>query len=671
MKTLQSLISLTVFTCVLSVGTADVSLPSIFSNNMVLQQQKPIRVWGWADAGEKVTVEFGGESQSTVADKHNKWAVTLSPCEASNRPAVLRVIGNNTIAFKNVLVGEVWVCSGQSNMVWKVRYCDNAKKEIAEADYPEIRLYSVSREVSVAEAENCRGQWVECSPTVVRNFSAAGYYFGREIHKNLKVPIGLISSNWGGTKIEAWMPMERLEKIASMAKRVVHTKKLTNPATFQSKVREYKRKAKEHKTNYSQTVQKAEDPELAAKYSSSEFNDSAWKTMHLPCTWTQGGLADYDGYVWFRKSIEIPDTWAGRDIVLKLGPVDEVDVTWFNGVKVGGKGSVIPRDTRFWKVARIYRVPGKYVKAGKNVIASRVADTYDRGGFWGLSASEMYCQLADQSKQEALKISLAGKWKYLPTERLPKAPANPSHPNLCSMLYNGMIHPLVPFGVRGVIWYQGESNAGRGYQYRELMPALIESWRQKWDDQSMVFIQTQLANFQPRAIDPVESAWAELRESQLLTALNDPKGGMAVTIDIGDADDIHPRNKQDVGKRLALIARKVAYKQDISYQGPVFKAFQIRGKEIRLKFSSVFEGLVARGGTLKGFAIAGEDKEFVWAKARIEGEEVIVSSDQIANPVAVRYGWSDNPECTLYNKAGLPATPFRTDNWKLSTLDKH
>ena len=457
-------------------AVADVKLPAVIGDHMVLQQGMKVPIWGWAEAGEKVTVKVGGRSATATTGNDGCWRVNLEPLKAGG-PLKMTVAGKNTLTVDDILVGEVWVGSGQSNMEMNVGSSANAAQEIAAAEYPKMRLFTAAKVTAFTPQSDVKGSWSLCTPQTVGGFSAVAYFFGRDLARNLSVPVGLIHTSWGGTVCEAWMSREAAEA----------------------------------------------DPEF--------------------------------------KPI--------ADRIVKPDANPEV---------------------------------------------------------------------------------------------------KPGDPNRPTVLYNAMIHPIIPFAMRGAIWYQGESNAGRSYQYRKLFPAMIADWRKDWGEGDFPFLFVQLANFMARKPDPGDSGWAELREAQSMT-LSVPKTGQAVIIDIGDEKDIHPKNKQDVGRRLALAAGAVAYGKKIEYSGPVYESKTVDGGKVRLKFTHVGTGLVAKGDKLTGFAVAGDDKKFVWADARIDGQTVLVWSDKVAAPAAVRYAWADNPECNLYNKEGLPASPFRTDDWPGVTIN--
>jgi len=631
-------------------------LPAIFGDHMVLQCNMPVPIWGWAKPNEEVAVILKGKKPLvTKANEQGRWMVKLPPQPAGGPHELIIRTREETIRFRDVLFGEVWVCSGQSNMEWPVAWAQNAKEEIATANFPQIRFFVVEKSIALEPQTDCKGRWVVCSPETIGGFSAVGYFFGREIHQRLKVPVGLIGTYWGGTPAEAWTELKALESDPDF--KPILERLPRDRETLRRLQEQYEQALAEwnRKIILRDPGNKGEEMGWAKP----EFDDSDWATMELPRIFERS--MNIDGAVWFRKVVNIPENWAGKDLVLSLGPIDDYDTTYFNGERIGSTGPETPNS---WTVPRRYKVPGKLVKPGANLIAVRVFDMLENGGFTGLP-DQMRLELAEGRGEP---ISLAGSWKFKvefarDASKLPPRPQPPINNWTPTGLFNAMVAPLIPYAIRGVIWYQGESNVARAYQYRKLFPALINSWRKAWGQGDFPFLFVQLANYLERRQEPTESAWAELREAQLLTLKTVPNTGMAVAIDIGEANDIHPRNKQDVGKRLALAALAIAYGQKIVYSGPIYRSMKIEGNKIRLFFDHVGSGLVAKGDKLVGFAIAGKDRKFVWANAKIEGNTVVVWNEQVPEPVAVRYAWADNPECNLYNKEGLPASPFRTDDW--------
>ena len=642
------------FTCAIPCLFSDVKMPAVFSDNMVLQRDSSVPVWGWASPGEKVTVDFAGQKKETVASQDGRWLIRLSPLPASFDPRELTVSGNNKLIFKNVLTGDVWLCSGQSNMEMPLSKAMNPNEEIAGSAFPSMRLFLLQKSFASSPKSDCIGVWNGCSPASASVFSGAAYFFGRQILKDMNVPVGLIGTYWGGTPAEAWTPDENLKDIPELAHMSGKAAQIMSQDVFEEMVKNLKG------TRHIDMGNKGEALGYAAV--TGDFSD--WKKVPMPDRIFELTGVDTNGAIWVRKEVEIPASLAGKDLELHLGPVDDYDVTYFNGVKIGSTGNEVEN---WWLSFRVYKIPGNLVKAGKNVIAVRDFDDYGGGGFSG-TAGDMYISLPGD---EGDKISIAGDWimKYeiqLDPKTLVKVPRPPAATP--SVLYNAMIAPIVPFAIKGAIWYQGEANAGRAYQYRTLFPAMINAWREKWGQGDFPFLFVQLANFKDRKDAPGQSDWAELREAQLRT-LALPNTGMAVIIDIGEANDIHPRNKQDVGYRLALAAQKIAYGKDLSFSGPIYESMSVEGDKIRIKFKYCDGGLMAKGDSLKGFSIAGEDRRFVWANAVIQDDNtVLVSAESVKDPLAVRYAWADNPDCNLYNRQGLPASPFRTDNWRGITV---
>ncbi|TFH01046.1 MAG: 9-O-acetylesterase [Calditrichales bacterium] len=627
---------------------------------MVLRQQFKNPVWGKAEPGGVVSVEINGQQKKAVADDAGDWQISLDPIPAGG-PLTLHVFGADTLVISDVMIGEVWLCSGQSNMEMPLAGWGkvlNFEEEIATADYPDLRLFQVEKTMSDLPATkiNCAG-WSRCTPQTIPEFSSTAYFFGRMLQQQLNIPVGLIHSSWGGTPAEAWTSGASLKEMPDFAQAVLDV------AGGGSSKAEQEKLYREKMTVWCQQMQ--EKIKAAGGYRNGwenpDLDDSKWDKMQLPTLWEKTGL-DVDGIVWFRKEVDLSTVWQGEDMTLSLGPINDHDVTWFNGEQIGSTGNVM--------VKRTYRIPEGLVRSGKNVIAVQVLDIGNNGGIYG--------------KPEELKLinsngetmSLAGDWKYMPDpikvtlDDMPSEPYVRYDAHRPTVLFNGMISPLLPFGISGAIWYQGESNAGRAYQYRTLFPTMITDWRKHWNQGDFPFLFVQLANFMERKSEPADDAWAELREAQLMT-LDLPNTGMAVAIDIGDEKDIHPKNKQEVGRRLALNALNSVYGKDVTASGPIYDKMQIEDNKIRISFNHTASGISTPGKKpLKGFAIAGADKKFVWAQAVIEGTEVVVWHPDVQQPVAVRYAWAANPECNLYNTSKLPASPFRTDDWDGITKGK-
>ncbi len=645
-KTMSMKIQLTLCLALASAASADVRLPGVFSDHMVLQRDKPLAVWGRADAGEKVTVGLAGHSANTTADASGSWSVKLAALPAGG-PHEMTVTANNTLTFRDVLVGEVWLCSGQSNMQWSLKDAADGAREVAEAVHPEIRLVTVNSAQSLTpQADAPTSGWAACTPESAASFSAVGYFFGRGLHRELGVPIGLINSSWGGTVCEAWTSAATLKTLPDFAPRVAFVEKIAASGAV----------VDWNKEIAGWWTRNDPAPAVGTGWTSADFDSSSWSSMTLPTQWEYAGLLNYDGIAWFRKEFTLPETWNGRNLMLHLGKIDDMDTTYINGVKVGSANDS--------NAIRNYPVPAALLKPGRNVVAVSVLDTALNGGITG-PAPDMRLELPGATGEAA--IPLAGEWRYrtvIPLSKLEPLPEPVgSSPNVCTVIHNRMIAPLTSYAIRGAIWYQGESNVSRAHQYRTLFPAMIQDWRRAWGD-DIAFGFVQLANFLTPSKDPGESCWAELREAQAM-ALKLPKTGMAVAIDIGTAGDIHPKNKQDVGHRLALWAWAKVYGRPVVYSGPVYRSMTVEGNTIRIAFDHIGSGLEAKGGEpLRQFAIAGEDQKFVWADARIDGETIVVSSPHVPHPAAVRYAWADNPEgCNLTNKENLPASPFRTDQW--------
>ena len=632
---------------------AKVVLPSVFTDNMVLQQKTDITFYGDATKNKQLTVKTGwnGKEYHTEADGQGKWSLKI-PTPAAGGPYEITFSDGKKLQLKNVMIGEVWFCSGQSNMEMPVAGWGkvmNYEQEIAEAAYPAIRLFQVKKNTSLAplkEVESTLGGWQECSSATVPEFSALAYFYARALWKELNVPIGVIDCTWGGTPAEAWTNHETLRQVMGFREEMDKLERLGFDPNRMEQA--YSEERAHWQSLFTEKDKGMENGKLC--WTAPSLSEEDWQTISLPGYWEGKGLKDFDGIIWFRRSLEIPAEWAGKPLTLRLGMIDDEDITYFNGVEIArGAGYMTPRT---------YTIPAKLVKAGKAVLAVRVSDFGGEGGIHG-KAEELYVEA------DGKRISLAGDWKYrigLSLKGFPPAPVSPiqssSYP---TVLFNAMVKPWTAFPIKGVIWYQGEANVGRSEQYGDLFPALITDWRRQWRS-NFPFYFVQLANFmESKKIQP-NSEWAALREAQT-KALKLDQVGMAVTIDIGLADDIHPKNKQEVGRRLALLALAGSYGKNVSSSAPVFQNYIIKGDKMELDFGQKQDGFKIKDTTLKGFTIAGPDRVFYSAEAMVQNGKIIVFSPEVSVPLAARYGWADNPDCNLYGENGLPVAPFRTDCW--------
>lgn len=632
---------------------AKVVLPSVFTDNMVLQQKTDITFYGDATKNKQLIVKTGwnGKEYHTEADGQGKWSLKI-PTPAAGGPYEITFSDGKKLQLKNVMIGEVWFCSGQSNMEMPVAGWGkvmNYEQEIAEAAYPAIRLFQVKKNTSLAplkEVESTLGGWQECSSATVPEFSALAYFYARALWKELNVPIGVIDCTWGGTPAEAWTNHETLRQVMGFREEMDKLERLGFDPNRMEQA--YSEERAHWQSLFTEKDKGMENGKLC--WTAPSLSEEDWQTISLPGYWEGKGLKDFDGIIWFRRSLEIPAEWAGKPLTLRLGMIDDEDITYFNGVEIArGAGYMTPRT---------YTIPAKLVKAGKAVLAVRVSDFGGEGGIHG-KAEELYVEA------DGKRISLAGDWKYrigLSLKGFPPAPVSPiqssSYP---TVLFNAMVKPWTAFPIKGVIWYQGEANVGRSEQYGDLFPALITDWRRQWRS-NFPFYFVQLANFmESKKIQP-NSEWAALREAQT-KALKLDQVGMAVTIDIGLADDIHPKNKQEVGRRLALLALAGSYGKNVSSSAPVFQNYIIKGDKMELDFGQKQDRFKIKDTTLKGFTIAGPDRVFYSAEAMVQNGKIIVSSPKVSVPLAARYGWADNPDCNLYGENGLPVAPFRTDCW--------
>jgi len=648
---------------IISLGNsfAVVKLPAIFSSNMVLQQQSEVPFWGEAAPNKTVRIasSWNKKNIETKADAKGNWKTTVST-PVYGGPFTIAISDGKKTILENVMIGEVWLCSGQSNMEMPLAgwgKIANFEQEIAGANYPEIRLLRVTKTLStkpLTDLEVKNGGWVACSPKTVEEFSAVGYFFGKNLYIAKNIPIGIINTSWGGTIAEAWTSGSSLKTMPDFKPAV---EKMEQTAVNKA---ELKAKYTKDLIEWQNKIAKSDKGFSNGKaiWAVKELDESDWKPMNIPDNWENQSLPGFDGVVWFRKTVEIPAEWQNTGLTLNLDMIDDNDITYFNGVEVG--------HTDGWNLSRKYAIPASLVKSGKAVITVRVFDSGGGGGIYGNAS------LINLSNSSDKNIPLVGSWQYKVSFNLNEIPAAPKladDPNQPTVLFNAMINPIVPFTIKGAIWYQGESNADKAYQYRDLFPLLIKDWRKQWKS-DFPFYFVQLANYTAVLPQPAEASWAELREAQLQT-LHLENTGMAVTIDIGNEKDIHPKNKQEVGRRLSLIARANAYNENIAFSGPIYDSYRIEGNSIRITFKQVDKGLKTKNGQkLTGFAIAGLDHQFHWADAVIKGNEVVVSCKEVENPISVRYAWAENPVCNLFNGADLPASPFRTDDWQGITYGK-
>ncbi|UFH32297.1 sialate O-acetylesterase [Chryseobacterium sp. C-71] len=614
---------------------AKIKLPALVSDGMVLQRNQKLNVWGKADAGEKVEVKFLNKNYKTTADQTGNWKITL-PEQKAGGPYTMTI---NEITLKDILIGDVWLASGQSNMELPMRrltplYAD----EIKNANNQNIRFFTVPQKYNFKspQTELDGGKWEATNPQTILNFSGVAYFFAKELSQKNKVAVGIIHASLGGSPIQAWMDENSLKKYPEY---LDEAKKWQNDDLIKSTESGEQALSKAWYTELDQS-----DIGLNQHWENFDLNDSDWKTMNIPGSW-EDKEGSFEGSVWFRKEINLTKNQAGKAAFLNLGRIKDADVTYINGTKVGNVTYEYP--------PRWYDIPAGVLKEGKNVIAVRISNGSGKGQF--IADKPYYLEI------EGNKIDLKTEWKYKIGAKMEKmAPGTTFIRWKPTGLYNAMINPLINYNIKGAIWYQGESNTGKPREYGDLLTTMILDWRNKWNQKEMPFFTVQLANFMEPKTQPVESNWAELRDQQRQVSLKVPNTGLAVIIDIGEWNDIHPLNKKTVGDRLALQALKVADKKNIIADGPVYQSMKVEGNKIILSFKNGTDDF-APVSELKGFAVKGKEGKYEWAKAKIEGNKIIVWNDTISNPISVRYDWADNPDGNLKNKTGLPASPFTTE----------
>lgn len=620
---------------------AKVKLPQIFGSNMVLQRDKPITLWGWADAGEKVSINFKGNEYKAAANEQGKWQVEMKAAPAGG-PYTLKI---NDFVLENILFGDVFLCSGQSNMAFMLMKADGGEKDIANSENPNIRVFNVDRNVDFKPAEDLEkpAKWQVSGPQTVGKFSAVAYYMGRKLQKELNVPIGLVSAAYGGVVIEGFMSAPSLDTIARLKPVLQEIGSKSKQEYIAAKVAELE---KSHgKLNY-YTNNKVLWDTVNPKIPAYEKN---WPTMKLPNLWERVGLPYVDGVLWFQKEINLTDADLEKDAMLSLGRIADQSVIFFNEVKLAS--SPDSRD-----LLREVTVPKNLLKLGTNKITVRVANKSRSGGLWG-PVSKLFFSTGNNRK-----ILIAGDWFYKVQEINIDV-----HPNdVSSTVFNAMISPLKSLKYKGVIWYQGESNANWANEYEVLLKKMIIDWRKQFNAPQLPFITVQLPNYRKVSATPeVNASWALMREAQQRASLL-PQAGLVNIIDLGMADDIHPTDKLPVGERVAAKVQQLIYGKKIVADGPIFKSMKIQNGKATLSFDNVYGLTINKNAQRSSFIIAGPDQKFVWAQAKVVGNTVEVWSNEINNPVAVRYAWADNPgESYLLNANGWPLRPFRTDNWKI------
>ena len=607
----------------------DLRLPKFFGDHMVLQREQPVRIWGWSTPGSELFVTIDGQSVTTRAGEDGKWECML-PAYSAGGPYDLSISGDDKLQFEDVWFGDVWVAGGQSNMAWNLKSdVDNWQEEVVDSDYPQIRFFTVPNTIAFSPKEDVDGgSWLVANPDNSPDFSAVAWFFAKHNHLEKDVPVGIIESNWGGTPAESWTSSERLLELDAYRD---ETRKVVEPGIdWKSKLEENEQNNQERGKIFSSTEY------LNSGVHKSDFDDTAWETIQIP------NPKDFYEVVWLRKSFD----WKGskKDARLSLGRLTINQTVFINGEKIKGSlhGSVV-------------EIPKGMLKKKDNQIAVRLINTWNNIVTIGMDR-ELWIEDNEQ------KLDLSGDWKFSNVIE-PPVPDYIRYSQYPTVLFNGMINPIAGYTIRGAIWYQGESNAGRHDVYHELFSTMIQDWRKRWGQGDFPFLFVQLANYMARLDEPSDPDWARLRDAQTKTLALD-NTGMAVAIDIGNEVDIHPRNKQDVGKRLWLAADKVAFGNDIVYSGPVYESHLQKGSQVIVTFDQTGSGLKAAGPEITGFAIAGEDKKFFWAEGEIVSKnKIALKSDMVKEPVHVRYAWANNPACNLYNEEGLPAVPFRTDEW--------
>jgi sialate O-acetylesterase len=663
---------------------ADVKLPAIFSADMVLEKSAKTPVWGWADPGETVAITLDGNTIRATAGADGRWRTAFDLSASTQGPFEMVVQGKNRIAIPNVVVGEVWLTSGQSNMEWGLHSTNGSKEEIAGSANPLLRQFHIKRTLSMEPLENCAGKWIAAGPLTSAGFSGVGYYFGKKLQNELGVPVGLINASWGGTPIEGWISIPGIDSVPDL--RATREKLFDEIKTQPARRDQW---AVDFKSWLKKTGREDRPTADVSAYAAPDAPLDDW----TPLTKLGVHRATYEGSgmgaIWIRRTIDIPADRANKQFWIELGPVTGFESVYWNGELVRQVTPDNHPGAGFYRNGPDYAVPAKSARQGTNTLAVRLYAPETPAKFWshvkmaGNTYAGEWLSKIEYTLPELTAAELAS---------MPKQPAVLAETTkVASQLYNGTVSPVAGYGISGAVWYQGESNIDRAYQYRSTLPLLIADWRRIWGEGDFPFYICQLTNMNAKLPQPAESKWAELREAQAM-ALSVPNTGLAVLIDAGESKNIHPRDKQVVGERLGLVALAKTYGRDIEYSGPEYSGMKTEGSRVRLSFTHLGGGLFAKplpdtfpevahenrfaplvrnspSSPLEGFALCGADRKWVWADAKIDGDTVVVWSDKVPAPVAVRYAWADNPTCNLYNAAGLPAGPFRTDDFPASTRE--
>lgn len=640
----KNLITFCLCLVIISCAKAQVKLPQIIRDSMILQRDSKINIWGWASKGEKVSVKFNGKTYRTITGEDGKWKVQLSPMKAGG-PYIMDISGKNKITLHDILIGDVWLCAGQSNMVHQMKlHSVYYPDEIPNANYPDIRQFWVPNTTNLEGPQNDLpdGSWKWANPTDVKDFSAVAYFFAKALYQKYHVPIGIINASWGGVPIESMMSEESFKSFPEILKTIEKNKDTAYVNGVNRKV-----------FANAQKIKRPEDKGLIEKWFLPSYQPKEWHRIAVPGFWADEGAKNLNGVVWYRREIDVPASMTNVPAKVFLGRIVDADELYINGVKVGSTGYMYPQ--------RRYPIPDGVLKPGKNLFVVRVTNNFGKGGFVPDKPYELIT--ANDT------VDLTGYWQYK------VGLLNEPHrgfggfggfgialQNQPTALYNSMIAPLINYTIKGFVWYQGASNSGKPDEYAKLQPAMITDWRSKWKEGDLPFLFVQLPGFGDYNYLPTESQLAEFREAQA-KSLSVPNTAMAVAIDLGEWNDIHPDRKKPVGERLALAAEKIAYGENIVYSGPLYQSSKIEGNKIIISFTHTGNGLSTNDGEPPAeFAIAGVDKRFVWANAKIDGDKIIVSNEEVPNPKYVRYAWADEPvNPNLINKEGLPAAPFRTD----------